>query len=349
MNYLQIRENDKILVIAPHPDDECIGLGGVLLKYKKNCRVIVITDGAIGQENIKKSETIEIRKKEFIDEMKYLGISDYYFLEVPDGTLLNNTDCLKGIDFTEYDYVFVTGAKDGHPDHTGAYEAVINSFMKIQKEECPRLFLYEVHKQLAEPSHCLDITELIDEKRKLIGYHKSQIKTLPYDDIAILNAGYRALQNRMPGKYLEVFQEIYNHGDSMGEEVKELERKFHKHVQFYQLLVRWMKGKNNGIHISKILSEHGIFRVVIYGFAELGELLYEELSDSEVSIAYILDKNPAKCTSYTGVEILAPISGMEKPDAVIVTAIYYFNEIKDELNRLGYQNIYSLREIIDWM
>ena len=28
-----INDTEKILIIAPHPDDECIGTGGVLLKY----------------------------------------------------------------------------------------------------------------------------------------------------------------------------------------------------------------------------------------------------------------------------------------------------------------------------
>ena len=45
---LSIKENDKILVIAPHPDDECIGVGGVLSLYPELCTVILLTNGSRG-------------------------------------------------------------------------------------------------------------------------------------------------------------------------------------------------------------------------------------------------------------------------------------------------------------
>ena len=51
MNEINIKSNDKILIVAPHPDDECIGTGGILCKYHKQCTVIVLTDGALGNNS----------------------------------------------------------------------------------------------------------------------------------------------------------------------------------------------------------------------------------------------------------------------------------------------------------
>ena len=48
MEFLEIKPNDKCLIIAPHADDESIGCGGILLKYLQNCEVVVLTDGGKG-------------------------------------------------------------------------------------------------------------------------------------------------------------------------------------------------------------------------------------------------------------------------------------------------------------
>lgn len=45
---LRIKESDRILIVAPHPDDETLGCGGILAKYGEKCDVLLITDGRLG-------------------------------------------------------------------------------------------------------------------------------------------------------------------------------------------------------------------------------------------------------------------------------------------------------------
>ena len=70
---LVIKETEKILIVAPHPDDESIGTGGLLSLYSNQCDVIVMTDGRYGNTEIPPDQMREIRKKEFCQAMKKAG------------------------------------------------------------------------------------------------------------------------------------------------------------------------------------------------------------------------------------------------------------------------------------
>ena len=120
MQVLSIKEDDRLLIIAPHPDDECIGPGGVLALYPHLCKVIVLTDGRQGQGDVAPELEKKIRKQEFANEMRILGISDYEMFDYEDGSLMQYTDCLENIDLTSFTKIFVTGIHDNHPDHTAA-------------------------------------------------------------------------------------------------------------------------------------------------------------------------------------------------------------------------------------
>src|SRR4030042_4882308 len=69
---LIIENNDKCLLLTPHPDDEIFGCGGTLFKHAKNFDIICLTDGRLAGQNRTFEETISIRKKEFEQCMKML-------------------------------------------------------------------------------------------------------------------------------------------------------------------------------------------------------------------------------------------------------------------------------------
>ena len=97
MQILTIKSNDRILIVAPHPDDECIGAGGILALYPQMCTVLVLTDGGQGQGDVPPEKERKIRKCEFYAEMRELGIKRYQMLDYEDGTLMRHTDCMLNI------------------------------------------------------------------------------------------------------------------------------------------------------------------------------------------------------------------------------------------------------------
>ena len=73
---LELKPDDRVLLLAPHPDDETIGCGGFLLKYGSQCDVVLLTDGRHGDSTVKPAEMIEIRKKEFEEVMSRYAVKN---------------------------------------------------------------------------------------------------------------------------------------------------------------------------------------------------------------------------------------------------------------------------------
>ncbi len=344
MQVLSVKEDDKLLIVAPHPDDECIGPGGVLVLYPHLCKIVVLTDGRQGQGDVVPELEKKIRKQEFVNEMQEAGISDYEMLDYEDGSLMQHTDCLENMDLASFTKIFVTGIQDNHPDHTAAYISVRQALMK-QAVTDVEIYLYEVHAPLQEVTHVLDITAVIEKKLNLIRYHQSQMRGLPYDKMVKSLSEYRALQNRAKNSYLEAYVRV----DSIEEldtSTVELEKKLQKSVLFYWVFTRWIDLKIKGVCISDILHKLEFHNIAIYGYAELGQLLCKELMNTEIHISYLIDKRVKK-TGIENLPVYIPQRGLLKVDAIVVTAVYYFDEIEKELLQMGYQNIISFRTLLE--
>lgn len=344
MRAIEISKNDRILIIAPHPDDECIGPGGVLLKYSEQCDVILLTDGRQGQGDLSPEKEKDIREREFISEMNKLSIKSFRMLEIEDGTLLAHTDCLENITISDYSLVFVTGLQDAHPDHKAAFLCLERVIRNISVDGLPRCFLYEVHTPLQHPTHFLDISKLLSEKVRLIQMHESQLKELPYDRLAEQNAAYRATMFRMPEKKIEVYEEVDLH-KGVADSILETDILLQKERLMGWTLKRWVSRLLEKKTLTRWFDEKGIDEVYIYGCGELGKLLVKELSHEGIRIKAIIDR---RAEQFHDVEI--PVVHLESVTAklpIIVTVIYEYAEINKTLREYGYEKIFSLKEIME--
>ena len=80
--------NEKVLVIAAHPDDETLGMGGTIHKLSllgSRVRVVFLSDGVSSREEIR--ESLESRRTAAIDALKILNCSDVYFYDYPDNSM----------------------------------------------------------------------------------------------------------------------------------------------------------------------------------------------------------------------------------------------------------------------
>lgn len=344
MQQLDIDETQHILIVAPHPDDECIGAGGILALFSRICDVLVLSDGRQGQGDVAPERGKVIRREEFVNEMNYLGVHRYFFREFEDGTLMQHLDGLDDFDMRSYDKVFVTGTQDGHPDHTAAANCVIRA-LKRQKNKTTQLFFYEVHTPMQNPTHYLDITDFVKSKKKLISFHQSQLSVVPYADMAEHLAVYRGMQNRMPDRCLEVYRHA-SAAEYDAAQISEREIRLQKQTVFYWTYTRWVEKLIGGGRFAPLLSARGIQRVAVYGYAEMGKLLTRELLQEGIDVLYVMDRKAHESEKEVP-PVCYPDENLTKPDGVIVTAIFDYSAIKEELEKMGFRNILSLRVLLE--
>lgn len=325
VNQLTIRQQDKILVIAPHPDDESIGTGGLLSKYAGQCTVWIMTDGRYGNEKYSTDEMIAVRKMECINAMRVVGISNVIHMDYEDGTLIVHRECYDSLDFSPFTMVFLPNPMDNHSDHTAVYQYAIEKLRNLKI----RVFLYEVHTPLADISCYIDISSEIDCKKKMVASYESQVEIHPYDEQVVALAGFRGLQNEQLGRMLETYQEVSCTGNTDVSIGVEIELAKYKH--FTRILLLWLQ-QNREASIAERLVRNGYRKIAIYGYGILGKRLVCELEEQLCTIEYVVDKNNKIVIADEKILVVHTVSDMKPVDVVIVTAYdneKIINEIQD--------------------
>ena len=127
-------------------------------------------------------------------------------------------------------------------------------------------------------------------------------------------------------------------------ELQKEKNKANKISRYYHLLAQWLSNNQKGICLADIILERGYSNVAIYGMKELGELLCQELTGSDVKIRYVIDR--AKEGIYTEYPLLSPDEELGEVDAIIVTEFFYYDEIKEKLKERVACQIVSLEDLV---
>ena len=117
-----------------------------------------------------------------------------------------------------------------------------------------------------------------------------------------------------------------------------------KHLSLFLLMNQWVKVKQEGKNIADYLKREGYKNIAIYGMSYVGETLTAELAETDIEIMYGIDRKADEV--YAEFDILLPEDVVENVDAVIVTAISYYDEIRELLNKKLNCPILSLEDIL---
>lgn len=133
-------------------------------------------------------------------------------------------------------------------------------------------------------------------------------------------------------------------GKTVAGELEKAKNMSDKHLALFLMMNQWVKVKQEGKSPVTYLEKNDYKKIAIYGMSYAGETLLEEFRDSEVAVAYAIDRNADGI--YTDVDVVSMEDELAPVDAVVVTAIAFFDEIEEKLSEKLDCPILSLEHIL---
>ena len=126
--------------------------------------------------------------------------------------------------------------------------------------------------------------------------------------------------------------------------IDKMEDRHKKNICFYNLLVEWLELKQRGVNLKEFFEFNGYKTVAVYGMKELGERLVDELKDTEIEVKYVIDRD--KDSVVTDLPKYTPDEALPEVDVMVVTAVYYYSDIAEEMEEKVPFHIVSLEDVV---
>jgi LmbE family N-acetylglucosaminyl deacetylase len=205
---------ENVLVVAPHPDDEAIGCGGMICLHRQrgdSVRVVFLTSGERGIKGVSQRIARSIREKEAQAAARVLGVDDICFLRLPDLGLSKVVeraagDLRKVLERDVPDLMYLPHPADDHPDHEASLPIVRKALTGLGRQRrLPELRVYEIWSPMAHYGWVEDISDVMPRKMRAVKCYTTQLREFRYDRaIRGLNE-YRGVIGA-GSRYAEAFQ-----------------------------------------------------------------------------------------------------------------------------------------------
>ena len=202
----------RVLVLAPHPDDETFGCGGTLARHAAAgdpVRVVILTDGSRGDFSgrYQTADYIQLRQREVLQATEILGIGDLHFWPFKDRQLATETPKVQAMllelfEIYQPQRIYVPSLLEFHPDHRAAAHLLITLLDHISDN--PEIAFYEINQPLCVNT-LVDITPVLKTKKAAIEVYKSQLAEQDYDDYVLALNRFRAQTLPPPVSHAEGF------------------------------------------------------------------------------------------------------------------------------------------------
>lgn len=216
----------KILLFCAHPDDAELCAGGTIKRFVKKgykIKVIIMTNGNIGNNNMSISKTLYIRNLEAEKAAKFLHY-EVKNLNINDGTVLPKLEyrelIINEIRSFRPDIIMTHRSNDYHPDHRYTSILVQDSLVLIcSGNYCPKyyplnytpitLFFWDrFNKPYPFNADIIyDITEDFEDKVEALSIHKSQYSSVNECRNVLVDINNQMKKNIISNfKYIEAFE-----------------------------------------------------------------------------------------------------------------------------------------------
>ncbi len=189
---------NKVVVFAPHPDDETLGCGGALLRHQREgdeihwCILTDVVAGALGfsQKDVENRESIlQIVAKEY-------KFNSVYRLGYPAGGLdmVSLGDIIKQIsDWVSLimpNICYIPFSGDIHSDHRVSFDAISSSLKSFRLKSVKKILAYQTlsetdfsvdpTKASFRPNYWVDISDFLERKIEIMRHYKGELGEHPF-------------------------------------------------------------------------------------------------------------------------------------------------------------------------
>jgi len=196
----------KVMIVAPHMDDEALGMGGTIAKHVARgdkISVVIVANRVYSHTFDRKS--YEVEKKAALKAKKVLGYGDLLFLEMPDERL---DACVqdviipleKAVHRIKPGILYSCFYGDNHQDHRAVFGAVRIIARSATSFKIKRILLYEVPSSTDQslpmaqsaflPNFYVNIKSFMAKKLKAVKCYERERRDFPHprsrEGIAVL-------------------------------------------------------------------------------------------------------------------------------------------------------------------
>jgi N-acetylglucosamine malate deacetylase 1 len=188
--------SERVLVIAPHPDDETLGCGGTLLRMAESgAQLAWLIVTRISEEAGFTPQRVQGREAEIEKVRSLLGFSEVFQLSMPTRQL----DAIPMSELVEQfsgvfkafkpEHVFLPHRSDVHSDHRVVFDAGAACAKWFRYPTVRRLLSYET---ISETDFCLDtrspfqpncfvdISRYLERKLEIVAAYQSELGAFPF-------------------------------------------------------------------------------------------------------------------------------------------------------------------------
>lgn len=191
--------NNRVLVIAPHADDEVLGCGATIARHVDDgdcVKIAIMTNASVGAPEIFSADAVECVRSEALDAHGVLGVDDTVFLDFPAPALNAYPEYRVSLALSSIireflpTHLYLPHPGDLHQDHKAIYRAGLVAARPQGDHKVNNIYCYETLSETEWapmqggnafiPNHFVDVSRYFDRKLQAMALFKSQLQGFPH-------------------------------------------------------------------------------------------------------------------------------------------------------------------------
>ncbi|WP_158860040.1 PIG-L deacetylase family protein [Lunatibacter salilacus] len=185
----------KILVIAPHPDDEVLGCAGIMKKFSLQGHEVYVLVVTRGTPKLYADHKIDNVRKEARDAHQILGVKETKFFDFHAPELDTTSRAAISIEINKVikewriEELYLPHRGDIHHDHGVVFHSALVAARPVGDYTVKNIYTYETLSETEWaapfgddafiPNHFVEITKEMEFKKEAMSCFKSQVRAFP--------------------------------------------------------------------------------------------------------------------------------------------------------------------------